>query len=182
MIPIQTLLQRLQERGFSLHLGDGRVQICGRNIPDEETKAIIHELREHREEVRQALASNGLKNGGDERKSKFEGSDIKARAEGGEIVRRTLAMLHGAQTLEQLSRADDPDIGKMDHRPQPVTPEALAASVLAESIPDDASSILTAWKEIFGIPLDRGRVVSHLEALREWQGRWKRLRMERGKS
>ncbi len=58
MTQIQTLLERLQGRGFSVHLGDGRVQIRGENIPDEETKALIHELREHREEVRQALGSN----------------------------------------------------------------------------------------------------------------------------
>ena len=60
MIEIQILLERLQERGFSVHLGDGRVQIRGENIPDEETKALIHELREHREEVKTLLAGKPL--------------------------------------------------------------------------------------------------------------------------
>ena len=60
MIEIQTLLERLQERGFSVHLGDGKVQIRGENIPDEVTKALIHELREHREEVKALLTGNPL--------------------------------------------------------------------------------------------------------------------------
>ncbi len=58
MTQIQTLLEHLQERGYSVHLGDGSVQIRGENISDEETKALIHELRKRREEVRQALASD----------------------------------------------------------------------------------------------------------------------------
>jgi len=60
MIEIQALLDRLQERGYSVHLGDGKVQIRGENIPDEITKALIHELREHREEVKALLTGNPL--------------------------------------------------------------------------------------------------------------------------
>lgn len=57
MTQIQTLLERLRERGFSVHLGDGRVQIRGENIPDEETRVLIHELRTRREEIRALLVA-----------------------------------------------------------------------------------------------------------------------------
>ena len=60
MIEIQTLLERLQERGFSVHLGDGRVQIRGEHIPDEETKALIHKLRQYREEIKALLTDKPL--------------------------------------------------------------------------------------------------------------------------
>ena len=52
--------------------------------------------------------------------------------------------------------------------------ECLAASVLAENEPDEASSILAIWEEAFDITLDRERVAKHLEHLRQWQSRWAR--------
>jgi len=106
---------------------------------------------------------------------------MKARAEEKEIVKRALAMLHGGQTLEQPSQTECPNIRTADPKPQPVTPETLAAAVLVENTPDEVSRILTAWREFFGIRLDRAKVTNQLNAQRQWQDQWRDYR-SRGNS
>jgi len=64
---------------------------------------------------------------------------------------------------------------KVDHPYQhaKASPEDLAAGILAENTPDEASLIVKAWREILGIPLDRQRVINHLKELRKWQAQWR---------
>ncbi len=54
------------------------------------------------------------------------------------------------------------------------TPEPLVAPLQAETEPDEVGHILRAWKETFGMDLDRGRVTMHLGGLRKWHTRWSR--------
>lgn len=62
---------------------------------------------------------------------------------------------------------------------QETTPEALAASILAENTQAEAAQILAFWKRAFGVDLERVRersaevgVQEHLRRLREWQRRF----------
>ena len=105
---------------------------------------------------------------------------MKAEAERKEIVKRALAMLHGGQISDQPSQTDDIDIDTVDTKPETPTPETLAASILTENEPDEVDSILRIWSDLFGKRVDHETVRNQLAALREWQGRWKRLRIERG--
>jgi len=68
-----------------------------------------------------------------------------------------------------------------DVRPEPTPSETLAAAVLVENTPDEASSILTAWRELFGVRLDRAKVTNQLNAQRQWQDQWRDYR-SRGNS
>lgn len=90
-----------------------------------------------------------------------------AKAEQGEVVKRALAMLHSKPGPAFESPPRDWT------EPKP-SAETLAASVLAESKPDEAISILAIWEEVFGMTLDRQRVAKHLEGLRQWQSRWRK--------
>ena len=70
---------------------------------------------------------------------------------------------HKAEVLEALA--------------QETTPEALAASILAENTSGEAAQILRFWKQTLHIDLERVRersaevgVGEHLERLKEWQG------------
>jgi len=51
-----------------------------------------------------------------------------------EIVKRALAMLHGGETLDRPSQTECPDMRTADLRPQPATPETLAASVCTQGL------------------------------------------------
>lgn len=113
--------------------------------------------------------------GGKQKRSKFEGSDMKARAEEKEIVKRALAMLRSPVWIEKAEPSEDRDSGpEITAEPERPDPEALAATVLAEFQLDEASRIIVAWRDILGINLNRNRVRQHLEELREWQARWLR--------
>ncbi len=84
---------------------------------------------------------------------------MRAEVERKEIVKRALAMLHGGPKTEQ----QDQQIGE----PEAETAETLAASVLAESGPDEVAQILTIWRG-FGIKdLDGQRIREGLEPIRE---------------
>jgi len=98
---------------------------------------------------------------------------MKAKAEEKEIVKRALAMLHAPAWVERSQ-----PLGDRDPEPEPTPkpdhpdPEALTAKILAEFQPDEADCIVTAWRKMLGIKLDRGRVHQHLDELRKWQRRW----------
>lgn len=53
-----SLIELAKTKGLRLFLADGKVKVQAPQNLDGETKALIHELREHREDVRKALASN----------------------------------------------------------------------------------------------------------------------------
>ena len=91
---------------------------------------------------------------------------MKARAEGREIVKRALALLHGGPKLEQ--------VGQQIAEPEPEagTAETIAVSILAESKPDEANRIVAVWKKLFGVSLNSEEVRNQLVALRKWQSRW----------
>jgi len=59
-----------------------------------------------------------------------------------------------------------------ESKPEPLTPEAVAAKVLAEFQPDEAERVCQAWRDIMGVGLDPTRVREHLEALKRWQSWW----------
>ena len=100
------------------------------------------------------------------KKSKFKGSDMRTREEEKEIVKRALALLHGGPKPEQ--------VGQQIAEPEPEagSPETIAASILAESKPDEANRIVAVWKKLFGVSLKSEEVRDQLAALGEWQKRW----------
>ncbi len=58
MPDVGSLIESAKAKGLRLFLADGKVKVQAPQNLDGETKALIHELREHREDVRKALASN----------------------------------------------------------------------------------------------------------------------------
>jgi len=91
---------------------------------------------------------------------------MRTREEEKEIVKRALALLHGGPKPEQ--------VGQQIAEPEPEagTPETIAASILAESKPDEAALIVDAWQRYFGTWLPREGVLKQLEGIRKWQSRW----------
>jgi len=60
---------------------------------------------------------------------------------------------------------------------QETASEVLAASILAENTPEEATRILGFWKRLFGMDLERvrersgkGGIRENLKQLRKWQG------------
>ncbi len=54
------LIETLQGRGLSISLVGDRVRVEGPQEPDEDTKALLQELREHKEEVKVLLSQCGI--------------------------------------------------------------------------------------------------------------------------
>ena len=115
----RALIETLKARGVELRVNGDRIQAEAPEEPDSETKVLLDEVRQHKEEILEALT-------------------------------------------------------------QETTPEALAASILAENTLGEATRILDFWKRTFGMDLDRVRersaeagVSEHLKRLREWQGRFR---------
>ncbi len=113
---------------------------------------------------------------GNKRKDKIKGSHVKAREEEKEIVKRALAMLHSGRILDQPTRVGGPDIDDTHDDGSRVTPEALAASVLAENTSEEVDRILKVWSELFGMRLDHETVRKQLVAIRKWQSQWTSIR------
>jgi len=87
----------------------------------------------------------------------------------------------GPETKALLDKVREYKAEILEALTQETTPEVLAASILAENTPNEASQILQFWKQAFGMDLDRVRerssdpaaqvgVREHLKRLREWQG------------
>lgn len=57
MTDIRQLIAQARARGLTFYLEGGCVKIAASQEPDVETKALLNELRRHREEVRQSLAA-----------------------------------------------------------------------------------------------------------------------------
>ena len=55
---IQGLLERAKKNGLTVFLEDGRVQVKAAHEPQGEARALINELREHRQEVLEALTQD----------------------------------------------------------------------------------------------------------------------------
>ncbi len=53
------------------------------------------------------------------------------------------------------------------------SPEVVARSILAENETEEAGLILAIWKELFGLRLDREKVLHQLRGLRQWEGQWR---------
>jgi hypothetical protein len=54
-VDIRTLVDSAKARGLSFNLDGDRIRVQASNEPDAETKALLEELRRHREEVRAFL-------------------------------------------------------------------------------------------------------------------------------
>jgi len=52
---IQELIERAKENGLTVFLEDGRVQVMAAQKPQGEAQALINELRQHKQEVLEAL-------------------------------------------------------------------------------------------------------------------------------
>jgi hypothetical protein len=52
----KSLVERLKSRGLSLYLEGAQIKLEAAQEPDSETKALVDELRQHREEVKIVLA------------------------------------------------------------------------------------------------------------------------------
>ena len=52
---VQALLERAKENGLTVFLEDGRVQVKAAQKPQGEARALINELRQHKQEVLEAL-------------------------------------------------------------------------------------------------------------------------------
>jgi len=87
------------------------------------------------------------------------------------------SILHKVRRSEGTSREDGP---RQISEPKAPTAETLSASILAENGPGEVDSILRIWSDLFGKRVDHESVRNQLAALREWQGRWKKLRIKRG--
>ena len=98
---------------------------------------------------------------------------MKEKAEKSEVVKRALTMLHSRPELVPRSPVQEAQ-EEGEAKPQAITPEALAASILAENQPGEVGEILRVWKKTFGMDLDRERVARHLEGLTEWKKKWAR--------
>lgn len=59
MPDVRSLIDTAQKRGLNLFVVDGRVKVQAPQDLDGETKALLEELREHREEIRSILAQAG---------------------------------------------------------------------------------------------------------------------------
>lgn len=108
---------------------------------------------------------------------KAESSGLTIRVEGDMIeVRAPQKPQSEARALIEQLRRRKPEVIKA--LTSEVTPEALAASILAENTSAEATRILAFWKETFGVDLERVRersaevgVQEHLRRLRGWQRR-----------
>lgn len=54
---IRALIDSAKARGLSFYLEGGRIRVEAPNEPDNKTKALLEELRGHREELRRILAA-----------------------------------------------------------------------------------------------------------------------------
>ena len=54
----RVLIETLQDRGLSISLVKDRVRVKSPQEPDRDTKALLQELREQKEEVKSILAEN----------------------------------------------------------------------------------------------------------------------------
>ena len=52
----RVLIEALQGRGLSISLAGDKVRVEGSKEPDGETKALIQEIREHKDEIKSVLA------------------------------------------------------------------------------------------------------------------------------
>lgn len=52
---LQALIESIRQRGYSIHVVEGRLKLRGPEAPDNETQALIDELRRHRDEVKAML-------------------------------------------------------------------------------------------------------------------------------
>ncbi len=52
----RVLIETLQSRGLTISLAGDRVRVESPQEPDEDTKSLLQELREHREEVKSLLS------------------------------------------------------------------------------------------------------------------------------
>ncbi len=52
----RVLIETLQGRGLSISLARDKIRVEAPKEPDEDTKALLQELREHREEVKSLLS------------------------------------------------------------------------------------------------------------------------------
>ena len=84
-------------------------------------------------------------------------------------VKSYLELAKEAERKLRVSRTERSHSAEPESKPEPPTPEALAAKVLAEFEPDEAERVCQAWRNIIGVSLDAALVREHLEALRQWQ-------------
>ena len=54
---IRALINSAKARGLNFHLEGERIKVEAANEPDTETKALIEQLREHRQELKRILAA-----------------------------------------------------------------------------------------------------------------------------
>ena len=59
MRDIGTLIESAQARGLRLFLAGDKVKVRAPQTPDADTKALIEELKEHREEIKSLLSQAG---------------------------------------------------------------------------------------------------------------------------
>ena len=60
MSDVQSLIESAEARGLRLFLAEGKVRVEAPQVLDGDTKALIEELRQHREQIKSILATTGL--------------------------------------------------------------------------------------------------------------------------